>query len=135
MLCFLCGKKIGVLRALFDQQYCSPEHRKESRLASANAYREEEDFEPWTVARSHKKAPPSQTHSQAGVVFAFLIVGLLLVTALLLPNPGNAPGPAHPPVSLNPTVTRGFFQRTTDGLSEWVRSASPITLHTDFSAT
>ena len=37
MLCFLCGKKIGLLRALFDQQYCSVEHRKEARLAATSS--------------------------------------------------------------------------------------------------
>ena len=45
MMCFLCGKNIGWLRAMIDRQYCSAAHRQEARLASANALREEEDEE------------------------------------------------------------------------------------------
>src|SRR5438874_7853281 len=55
MLCFLCGKKIGFMRSLFDQHYCSADHRREARMASANCLRDEEDIEPWTVARSKDK--------------------------------------------------------------------------------
>ena len=45
MLCFLCGKKIGLWRKLVDQQYCCTAHRKEAKLASAQAFREEEDVD------------------------------------------------------------------------------------------
>ena len=55
MLCFLCGKKIGLLRRLADQQYCCAAHRKEAKLASAQAYREEDDVEHWSVMRSKDK--------------------------------------------------------------------------------
>src|SRR5579871_3931917 len=55
MLCFLCGKKIGFVRSLVDQQYCSSEHRKEARLASSQALREEEDVELWAVSRNKAK--------------------------------------------------------------------------------
>jgi hypothetical protein len=47
MLCFLCGKKIGLLRKVVDQQYCCSAHRKEAKLASAKAFREEDDLEHW----------------------------------------------------------------------------------------
>jgi hypothetical protein len=135
MLCFLCGKKIGLLRSLFDQQYCCPEHRKEARLASAQALRDEEDFEPWAVAKSRDKkiGPKNSQAGQTASIFAFLTVGLLLIAALLLPGPSNGGQAGRPQVSLNPTVTRGFFARTTDSIAEWVRSSSPITLHHDFS--
>ena len=57
-MCFLCGKEIGWLRTMVDRQYCSAEHRKEARLASANALREEEEEqEIWSVAKTRKKAP------------------------------------------------------------------------------
>ena len=55
MQCFLCGKKIGLLRSLTDQQYCSPDHRREARLASSRALRDEEDLESWAVARARRK--------------------------------------------------------------------------------
>ena len=57
MLCFLCGKKIGFFRSMMDQQYCSAEHRKEARLASAQALRDEDEQEPWSVAKNKKKNP------------------------------------------------------------------------------
>src|SRR5437879_5533481 len=131
MLCFLCGKKIGLLRALFDQQYCSPEHRKEARLASAQAYRDEEEYEPWGVTRSRDKkniqrrGAPSA--GQTASVFAFLAVGGLLVAALLLPGPSGGGGRPHD-VGLDPSLTRGFFARTGDALAEIVRSSAPVTL-------
>ena len=56
MLCFLCGKKIGLFRSLVDQQYCCAAHRQESRLASAQAVRDEEELDLWAVSKSKKKA-------------------------------------------------------------------------------
>src|ERR1700730_2211384 len=101
MLCFLCGTKIGFMRSWFDQQYCSAEHRREARLASANCLRDEEEIESWTVARSKdkKKAAgrPTATAGQTASIFAFLTVGGLLVAALMLPGPSG--GGLEPSVS------------------------------------
>jgi hypothetical protein len=131
MLCFLCGKKIGLLRSLVDQQYCSSDHRKEARLASAQALRDEEEVELWTVSRTKKRpARSGSTAGQTASVFAFLTVGGLLVAALMMPGPG--PGTAFPPVSLDPTVKRGLFQRVGDSISQVVSSKAPVTLHQDF---
>jgi len=132
MLCFLCGKKIGLFRSMMDQQYCSAEHRKEARLASAQALRDEDDQEPWSVAKNKKKNPgrTPATPGQTASVFAFLTVGALLVAALLLPGPS---GSAYPPVpSLDPAVKRGPIDRVGDAFSSLVRSQAPITLHDDF---
>jgi hypothetical protein len=134
MLCFLCGKKIGLFRKLVDQQYCSTAHRKESKLASAQAFREEDDLEHWSVARSKDKKKgsvrPNATAGQTASIFAFLTVGGLLVAALLLPGPG--PGAAFPQVSLDPSIKRGLLDRAGDAVGELVRSQSPITLHHEF---
>jgi hypothetical protein len=130
MLCFLCGKKIGLFRSLVDQQYCSTEHRREARLASAQAVRDEEEVELWTVSKSKRKGSRYSSASQTASMFAFMLVAALLVAALLLPGPG--PGSAFPPVSLDPAVKRGFFQRVGDGFSDLVRSQAPVTLHQDF---
>ena len=133
MLCFLCGKKIGFFRSMMDQQYCSAEHRKEARLASAQALRDEDDQEPWSVAKNNKKRTPGKSTSSPGQtasVFAFLTVGALLVAAMLLPGPS---GPAYPPVpSLDPGTKRGPIDRVGDAFSNLVRSQAPITLHDDF---
>jgi hypothetical protein len=133
MLCFLCGKKIGLLRSLIDQQYCSSEHRKEAKLASSSALRDEDEVELWTVSRTKKSAvrPGATTAGQTASLFAFLTVGGLLGAALLMPGPG--PGTAFPPVSLNPGVKKGLFQRVGDSISEVVSSRAPVTLHQDFS--
>jgi len=134
MLCFLCGKKIGLMRSLADQQYCSPAHRKEAKLASAQAYREEDDVEHWSVVRSkHKKkgsARPAPTTGQTASIFAFLTVGGLLIAALLLPGPG--PGAAFPQVSLDPSLKRSLPTRAWDAMGEVVRSQAPVTLHHEF---
>lgn len=135
MLCFLCGKKIGVGRRLVDQQYCCAAHRKEAKLASARAYREEDEMEHWSVARSKKEkkkgaARPNATAGQTASIFAFLTVGGLLVAALLLPGPG--PGAAFPQVSLDPSIKRSLPSRAWDAVGEVVRSQAPVTLHHEF---
>jgi hypothetical protein len=134
MLCFLCGKKIGLLRSLADQQYCCSAHRQESKLASAQALRDEEDTELWAVSKHNNKKKPVRsgaTSSQTASIFAFLTVGALLIAALMMPS--ASPGTAFPPVSLDPGVKRGLLQRTGDALAEVVRSSAPVTLHQDFS--
>jgi len=134
MLCFLCGKKIGLLRKLVDQQYCCSAHRKEARLASAQAFREEDEIEHWSVARSKDRknglARPNATVSQTASIFAFLTVGGLLVAALLLPGPG--PGAAFPQVSLDPSIKHGLMDRVGGAVGDLVRSQAPITLHHEF---
>jgi hypothetical protein len=134
MLCFLCGKKIGLFRSMVDQQYCSTDHRKEAKLATSQALRDEEETELWTVSKSKRRAPRSvATAGQTASLFAFMIVAGLLVAALIMPGPG--PGSAFPPVSLDPAVKRGLFQRVGDSISEVIRARAPITLHQDFGNT
>jgi hypothetical protein len=132
MLCFLCGKKIGLIRSLVDQQYCCPEHRQESRLASAQAVRDEEELDLWAVSKSRKKPARPGSAGHTASIFAFLVVGALLVAALMMPGPGPGPGTAFPPVSLDPGVKQGLFERMGNSMSEVVRSRAPITLHQDF---
>ena len=132
-LCFLCGKKIGFLRSLTDQQYCSTDHRREARLASAQALREEDDVELWSVAKSKDKRKSfgmqAASAGQTASIFAFLTVGGLLVAALMLPSPGTT----YPQsISLDPALKRGIFERAGDVISEAVRSSAPVTLHHDF---
>jgi len=132
MLCFLCGKKIGLLRSLVDQQYCSSEHRKEARLASTSALREEDEVELWSVGKTKRKPIRNGGPAgQAASTFAFLTVGGLLVAAVMMPAPG--PGSAFPAVSLESGSKRGLFQRVSDSISDVVSSRAPVTLHQDFS--
>ncbi len=132
MLCFLCGKKIGLMRSLVDQQYCCAAHRKESKLVSAQALRDEEELELWAVSKSRKKRSTA-TAGQTASLFAFLTVAGLLVAALLMPGPsGGGSGPAIPTVSMDPGAKRGLLQRMGDGLGDMVRSSAPVTLHQDF---
>src|SRR5256885_15579137 len=124
MLCFLCGKEIGWLRSMVDRQYCSAEHRKEARLASANALREEDDeHEIWSVANTRKKGVGRSTSSsQTASIFAFLTLGVLLVAMLMLP--GNSPAPragAFPGGSVDPGTRQGLFERASSSLGELVR--------------
>src|SRR5579863_9469571 len=99
-LCFLCGKKIGFLRSLADQQYCSAEHRREARLASTQLLREEDELEPWSVEKSKNRKKTGGAGSSAGQTasaFAFLTVGGLLVAALMLMQQGNSSTTTYPP--------------------------------------
>lgn len=132
-LCFLCGKRIGILRSITDQQYCSSEHRREARLVSSHALRDEEDLEPWSVAKSRTKKKSfgmyGASAGQTASVFAFLTVAALLVAALLLPGTGTS----YPPsLSLDPGTRTGIVARAGNAISEAIRSSAPVTLHQDF---
>lgn len=132
-LCFLCGKKIGFLRSLVDQQYCSSAHRQEARLASSQVFREEDENESWSVEKSRNRrrtaGAPSTTAGQTASVLAFLTVAGLLVTALMLPGPATTYPPALPS---DPGVKRGLMDRAQSAVSEVIRSSAPVTLHQDF---
>src|SRR5437879_1962998 len=132
MLCYLCGKKIGFPRSMVDQQYCSANHRREARLASSQALREEEDdLELWSVSKSKKKMARSATTAQTASIFAILTVGGLLVAALMMPGSGGGGG-GTPSVALEPGTRQGVLQRAGNALGDMIRSSAPITFQTDF---
>jgi hypothetical protein len=132
--CFLCGKKIGFLRSLTDQRYCCSAHRQEARLASAQALRDEEDLETWSVQKSKNRKKPQSTAAasagQSASILASLLVGGLLIAALILPGPATSYPPA---VSLDTGVKPGILERVGNAVSEVVRSSAPVSLHHDFS--
>jgi hypothetical protein len=133
-MCFLCGKEIGWLRTMVDRQYCSVEHRKEARLASANALREEdEEHEIWSVAHTRKKgAGRGNTSSQTASIFAFLALAVLLVAMLMLPGNSVPRGNTFPTGSTDPGTQQGLIERAASSVGELVRDSAPVTLHQDF---
>ena len=135
MLCFLCGKEIGWLRSTVDRQYCSTQHRKEARLASAVVLREEDDDdqELWSVSRlkqRHQGRSESASHQTASI-FAFLTLAALLI-AMLMPGNGSESTPSYTPLSLDAGAKRGLLSRSEDAIGEVIRNAAPVTLHHDF---
>lgn len=137
MQCFLCGKKIGFFRSLADKQYCCAQHRKEARLASAQALRDEEDTESWAVERSRRKgAVPKQGNSQAGqagAVLAFLVIGGAMVAVLLAGGGGAKPSAAFPSVSAETGKKPSMFSGAGSAVSDFVRGIAPVTLQHSFS--
>jgi hypothetical protein len=133
MLCFLCGKEIGWLRTMVDRQYCSAEHRKDARLASANALRDEEDEqEIWSVAKTRQRMSRSSPSNQTASIFAFLTLGALLVAMLMLPGNSGPRGSAFPSVSADQGTRQGLFERASGSIGEIMRQSAPVTLHHDF---
>src|SRR5260370_33347367 len=126
MLCYLCGKKIGFPRSLVDQQYCSANHRRDARLASSRALRDEDDLELWSVAKSRRKTR-SATTAQTASIFAILTVGGLLLAALILPGPG---GGGAPSVAMEPGTRQGVLQRTGNAIGETVATTAPAAVQT-----
>src|SRR5579863_2951523 len=126
MLCFLCGKDIGWLRSMVDQQYCSAEHRREARLASTRVMREEEDEqEPWSVARNRQRQlSRSSVYSNQASAVAFVTLAALLVAMVMLPGAKNGQGTAFPPTT-GPVAERGLLSRTTDTIGAFVRNRAP----------
>jgi hypothetical protein len=138
MLCFLCGKKIGFMRSLTDQQYCSNEHRQEARMASAQVMREEEDGETWAVERSRRKGktaakPNANSVGQNASILAFVLVGVLLIAAMVLPGPQGGVS-SFPNVSADRATKQGILERAGDAMGGFLRSNAPVTLQHDFGA-
>jgi hypothetical protein len=132
MLCFLCGKEIGWLRSTVDRQYCSAEHRKEARLASANALREEEeDQEIWSVAKTRQKHR-GHSSSQTASVFAFLTLGALLVAMLMLPGNSASRASSSSSGPAGPETHQGLIERAAGSIGDLIRDSAPVTLHHDF---
>ena len=65
-MCFLCGKEIAWPRSMVDRQYCSAEHRKEARLASANALREGRGDIAYEIDGAVVKVNELDLHAQLG---------------------------------------------------------------------
>ena len=82
MVCLVCRKKIGLLRRLFDRQFCCGEHRRKSRVKSARALRDSADAwgedEPWPVdliAYAKKPAKPTNHFVRlAAIPFTLLVL-------------------------------------------------------------
>ncbi len=122
------------MRTMVDRQYCSAEHRKEARMASANAVREEEeDQEIWSVARTRRKARGNNS-SQTASVFAFLTLGALLLAMLMLPGNSASRGSSFPSGPADPGNHQGLVERAAGSVGQWVRDSAPVTLHQDFRA-
>ncbi len=115
-----------------DQQYCSSAHRHEARLASAQAFRDEDEMETWSVENSKNKRKSQgmsgTTAGQTASIFAFLTVAGLLVAALMLPGPTTSYPPA---VSLDSGMKPGILERAGTAVADVIRSSAPVTLHQD----
>ncbi|MEO8099856.1 MAG: hypothetical protein ABI811_19315 [Acidobacteriota bacterium] len=136
MLCFLCGKKIGFIRGLLDQQYCCVKHRNEARLVSAQAVRDEDDNESWVLERSRKKGltpakPSTSGIGQSATVLAFLAVGGAMLGVFMMGGPRA--GAAFPTVSADPGSKNGILQQAGNTFSDLVRGIAPITMKQSFS--
>jgi len=84
MRCLWCRRKIGVLRRLVDQEYCSALHRKLARAASARELRdagylpgEEGEFDALSEERKAKAA--AGRPSFAGFALLFMLASLSLI--------------------------------------------------------
>ncbi|MGH9558409.1 MAG: hypothetical protein ACRD30_04150 [Bryobacteraceae bacterium] len=121
-----------MLRSLVDRQYCSAAHRREARLASAQAFREEEETELWAVSKARRKGSPyAKSAGQTASIFMLLAVGGLLLIAVLSPGSG---GSSAPRISLDPGIKPGLLDRVSDGVSTLIQSHAPVTLHQNFSS-
>lgn len=115
---------------MVDQQYCCAQHRAEARLASAQALREEDELELWSVAKS--KGKPATSASQTASLFAFMLVGALLVAAMFMRDPSAAPA-RQQGESLDPGEKKGMWDSAKDSVANLIRSQAPVTLRDDFS--
>jgi len=135
MLCFLCGKKIGLLRQLARSailQYC---HRKEAKLASAQAYRDEDDVDQhWVLPRQGQKERFSacQRHRRADRIDIRLPDSWQPVGGGVAASRTRTGRPRFPKFPSIPPSSASLPSRAWDAVGEVVRSQAPVSLHHEF---
>jgi len=139
MVCRYCRKKIGPIRKLKDQHFCSDEHRKKATSRSARAVREAEDlygFEEtqlptWRAITQVKREEKSGRPGVSTTVFAGLAVVFVLLALSQLPMGTPAAKTISPLPDANPRTGRGGFGQAIGNLLE---SKGTGTLREDFHA-
>ncbi|HEV8042133.1 MAG TPA: hypothetical protein VGP62_24860 [Bryobacteraceae bacterium] len=139
MVCRYCRKKIGPIRKLKDQHFCSDEHRKKATSKSARAVREAEDlygFEEtqlptWRAITQVKREEKSGRPGVSTTVFAGLAVVFVLLALSQLPMGTPAAKAISPLPDANPHTGRGGFGQVIGNLLE---SKGTGTLREDFHA-
>lgn len=86
MRCRYCKRPIGLLRRLWDRDFCSADHRKRAASRSARAVRDREDLdefeEPWLILPRNNKQKPQ---SNFGPLVALTLAVAAVLTMMLLP--------------------------------------------------
>lgn len=152
MKCQFCGTQLGLVRRLFDSEYCSRDHRQRSSARSARASRDhssyhgDEDLYPIDEVESLRRAEASENQNkdglqkmQAGVATAISVVLLfVLAYSWVTGQGGNAV-----PSGGDRTPLVGEIARTSDrassglmsGLRDLMPARPPIHLKEDFKGT
>lgn len=151
MKCSFCGAKIGVLRSLVDQQYCSSDHKKKAKAKSARQAREnswiygDEDLYPvYEVLTQTRRAKPSEKlqKTQAAAAMAIAVVLIFVLTFSWLSGQGGTGAPPTPAAAAPSLVgdlkkpgagAPSGFGRWLDGLSNSLPAAkAPVNIRDDF---
>ncbi|MFN3325166.1 MAG: hypothetical protein ACK5AZ_16850 [Bryobacteraceae bacterium] len=136
MYCLRCRRKIGIVRRLFDREYCSDRHRKLGRLASALdvrdslLYGDDELWEPEVETYYSQKKPTKKETPVGAGAFLLLCVSALAVLWFLPSTGGSGAAlvarPAIPPsvsstfsrmIPSLPQLSRQDFRRNS---GEWI---------------
>lgn len=147
MKCQFCGTKLGLVRRLFDSEYCSSDHRKRSSARTARASRDhlsyygDEDLYPVDQVMGLQR-PENQENKdglqkmQAGVATAISVVLLFVLAYSWVTGQGGNAEPSGG--DRNPLV--GDIARSTDrastgvlsGLRDLMPARPPIHLKENF---
>jgi hypothetical protein len=135
-----CRKRIGLLRRLQDQQFCSGEHRRKLTSGSARALRDAEDLygvedvhlPTWGTITALKRDEKEERKGGLGATI-FVAMGVVVLMAGLAQMPQGTPPPkavsALPKNSTNKS-SGGIFQT----LGNLAQSSTSTNLHDDFRA-
>ena len=138
--CLYCRKRIGLLRRLQDQQFCSAEHRRKLTSGSARAIRDAEDLygveeihgPTWGTITALKRDEKEERKGGLGTTI-FVAMGVVVLMAGLAQMPQGTPPPkavsALPKNSANRS-SGGIFQ----SLGNLAQSTTSTNLHDDFRA-
>ena len=136
--CQYCRKKIGLLRRLFDQEFCSGEHRQKLASKSARALREAEELygldevhsSSWRAVTEAKREDKEERKANYG---ASIFVAIMLVFVLLLFSRVPAGAPAKTAVSAQPDYAAQNSQHSLGQvLGNLIQSKASSNLRDDF---
>lgn len=136
MRCKWCRRKIGVLRRLLDEEYCSNSHRKLAKTASARELRDAryiygEDDYPLPLEVEGQTGSARASASRTSLSGFAVLLGLFLLAMIWLPQVGETPAP--PARSENYAVpTESVWSRLRDNLS--LSGKSRLSLKEDFAS-
>jgi hypothetical protein len=139
MRCKYCKGNIGFWRGLSDREFCSEDHRRRSRAATARAAREsviygDEELYAIVSSEQRQKQKHSKLQAQIIVVLSTVMIGVLAFSAAT--GSVGSSGINTKSVSLTGELSKGspILSQASQYIRNWIPANTPVKIHEDFRA-